>query len=272
MNSDEYRQQIEAWRQKLDDSLRAEDSWLALAGLYWLDEGRNSIGTDPSGGIVLPPGSGTTHLGDILLVGDQASLLIRGETALTVDGEQVQEVVLKPDVSGSPSEIRLGELTMMLLKRGERYAIRLWDNGRSERKDFQGRRWYPIEESYRLMARFSRYEPVKRISFPNELGEIEENDVLGYVRFVLHGQECRLDVMETGGGGLFIIFKDETSGKETYPPGRYLVTRPPEDGEVVVDFNRAYNPPCAFTPYATCTLPPPQNHLSLEVKSGERYR
>jgi uncharacterized protein (DUF1684 family) len=269
--TDRYRDEIEAWRRRMDQSLRAEDSWLALAGLYWLSEGSNRIGADPSSAILLPDRNIPSYVGDIILRGEEVSLQIRSEAPLTVDGERVQTATLIPDVAGSPTEIRLGKLTLMLLKRGTRYAIRLWDNGRVQVVDFKGRKWFPVEESYRLNARFTKYEPVKVIPFPNELGEVEEVEVVGYISFSLQGQDCRLDVMGVGGGQLKIIFKDRTSGVQTYPPGRYLITDVPEGGLVMLDFNRAYNPPCAFTAYATCTLPPPQNHLSVPIEAGERY-
>lgn len=160
---------------------------------------------------------------------------------------------------------------MMLLKRGERFAIRLWDNQRTQRVEFGGRKWYPIQESYRLNDQFIAYQPVKVILFPNELGEVEENEAVGYVRFTLGGKECRLEVVEVADDRLLIMFKDLTSGVETYPPGRYLVMEAPINGVTVIDFNRAYNPPCAFTKYATCTFPPPQNHLPVPVEAGEQY-
>jgi uncharacterized protein (DUF1684 family) len=273
MNFDNYYDEIDGWRQKMEQSLRAEDSWLALAGLFWLREGRNLVGSDPSCNVLLPMRRSPEHIGDIELNGDNATFHVTSEVPITMDGEIVKEAVLLPDVLGSPTVLRLGKLTMMLLKRGDRFAIRLWDNERPQRTEFQGRKWYPIQDSYRLRAQLTPYEPVRRIPFPNELGEVEEIEVVGYVRFSLQGQDCQLDAMEIGNRRLRIIFKDQTSGQQTYPPGRYLMAEAPEEERVVlVDFNRAYNPPCAFTPYATCTLPPPQNHLPVLVEAGERYR
>jgi hypothetical protein len=217
-------------------------------------------------------GRAPEYIGNIELNDDQVTIHLTSKTSLTVDGEIVKEATLSPDVSGSPTELRLENLTMILLKRGDRYAVRLWDNERSERTEFQGRSWYPIRKSYCIRAQFIPYEPMKIIPFPNELGEIEEIDVVGYVQFSLQGQDCRLDAIEIGDGRLRIIFKDQTSGQHTYTPGRYLVVEAPEEGELVVDFNRAFNPPCAYTSYATCTLPPPQNHLPLPVEAGERYQ
>jgi hypothetical protein len=271
MEHEEYRDEIKAWRRKMDDALRAEDSWLALAGLFWLSEGSNRMGTDPSSIILLPKRNLPKHVADILLEGDEVSLLICSEAPLTVDGQVVHRAKLVPDIAGSPTEIKLGELTMMLLKRGDRFAIRLWDNQRTQRVEFGGRKWYPIQESYRLNAQFIAYQPVKVMLFPNELGEVEENEVVGYVRFNLGGKEYRLDVVEAAGDRVLVMFKDLTSGVQTYPPGRYLVIETLINSGVVIDFNRAYNPPCAFTNYATCTFPPPQNHLPVPVEAGERY-
>ncbi len=271
MEYEEYREKIKAWRQKMDDALRAEDSWLALAGLFWLSEGSNRMGTDSSSIILLPKRNLPRHVADIVLEGDEVSLLIRSEAPLAVDGQVVQRAKLVPDIAGSPTEIKLGELTMILINRGDRFAIRLWDNQRTQRVEFGGRKWYPIQESYRLNAQFIAYQPVKIMIFPNELGEVEENEVVGYIPFTMGGKECRLDVVEVAENRLLIMFKDLTSSVQTYPPGRYLVMEAPINDGVVLDFNRAYNPPCAFTKYATCTFPPPQNHLPVPVEAGERY-
>jgi uncharacterized protein (DUF1684 family) len=158
-----------------------------------------------------------------------------------------------------------------VIERGNRYGIRLKDKNSELRKAFTGLKYFPPLEEYRVKARFVPYDPPKMIPVPNILGQVDEEPSPGYVVFMLNGRECRLDPV-TEGDSLFFIFKDLTSGKETYPPGRFLNTEMPQNGEVVLDFNQAYNPPCAFTPYATCPLPPEQNKLPIAIEAGElRY-
>lgn len=157
---------------------------------------------------------------------------------------------------------------MFVIHRGNRYAIRLKDTGSKFRQEFTGLHWFPVRASYRVTARFVRYETPKMIAIPNILGETEKEASPGYVVFTLQGHPFRLyPVVE--GNQLFFIFHDQTSGKETYPSGRFLDADLPKEGKVLLDFNKAYNPPCAFTPYATCPLPPKQNRLATRIEAGE---
>jgi len=157
---------------------------------------------------------------------------------------------------------------MIVIQRGARYGIRLWDNQSPARLNFAGTRWFPVKESYRVTAQFTSYPQPKMIPILNILGDTEPTPSPGFAMFELEGKQCRLEpVLE--GDQLFFMYKDATSGKETYPAGRFLYTALPADGKVVLDFNQAHNPPCAFTPYATCPLPPKQNHLSVAVEAGE---
>jgi uncharacterized protein (DUF1684 family) len=145
------------------------------------------------------------------------------------------------------------------------------DKDSEARRRFAGTHWFPVAEQYRVTAKFVPYTPPKKIAVPNILGDVEQDTSPGYVEFTLKGQQLRLDPV-TEEDHLFIIFKDQTAGKETYPSGRFLYADMPKNGEVVLDFNQAVDPPCAFTPYATCPLPPPQNHLSIRIEAGElRY-
>jgi uncharacterized protein len=160
---------------------------------------------------------------------------------------------------------------MFVIQRGKRFGIRLRDRNSEMRKNFTEIKYFPISEAYRVKARFVPSNPPKMISVPNILGETSDEPSPGYAEFTLRGHACRLTPV-TEGDQLFFIFKDLTSGKETYPPGRFLYTDMPKNGEVVLDFNKAYNPPCAFTPYATCPLPPAENRLPIRIEAGElRY-
>jgi len=246
---------VRRFREQREAELKADDGWLTVAGLFWLKEGPNRFGPAPSNEIVLPPGapSGVLDFHD-------------GKT--TCQGRQ-----LRTDKPGPPDRITLGDFTLYVIERSGRYAVRLKDKNSRFRREFTGLRWFPPKSSYRVTARFVPYSPPKMLSIPTILGDVEKLPSSGYAAFTLQGRECRLDPVPGDDGGLFFIFRDLTSGKETYPAGRFLDTEPPRDGKVVLDFNKAYNPPCAFTPYATCPLPPKQNHLPVRIEAGElNYR
>lgn len=267
-----YIEETKKWRQGLDDSLRRENSWLALTGLFWLKEGKNSIGSDPDCDIVLPTEAAPQNAGIITL--DRESVLLQAgyEIGFKVDGQLVEETVLQPDTSGSPSMLTFGQLTLVAIQRGQQYGIRLWDNTRSERINFPGRLWYSIKPDYLIMAEYTAYDPYKTMPIASTSGGDQSVSVVGSLIFEISGTNCKLDAFEGPEGGLFVIFTDKTRTDETYPAGRYLTTVKPELGKVRLDFNRTYNPPCAFTAYATCPLAPPQNHLPVWIPAGEQYR
>ncbi len=264
-----YRASIEKWHQEREAKLRADDGWLALAGLFWLKDGANRFGTDPTNDIVLPAGSAPARVGVFEFHGGRAIVRVASGVTVTLDGKPVTTRELRSDQPGPPDVIAVANLTLYGIQRGTRYGIRLKDKDSRTRKEFAGVRSFPIDEVYRVTARFVPYEPAKMISIPNILGDVEQTPSPGYAVFTLQGRECRLDAV-TDEGNLFFIFRDLTSGKETYPAGRFLDADPPKDGKVTLDFNKAYNPPCAFTPYATCPLPPRQNHLPARIEAGER--
>ncbi|NIS83524.1 MAG: DUF1684 domain-containing protein [Anaerolineales bacterium] len=272
MSHDSYHQTIEDWRQKMDDALREENSWLALAGLYWLHEGANTFGSATSNAFVLPEGSAPEHVGTITLHNQEITLDVAASGSVRIDGDGITHAKLEPDSAGSPTFIHLGRLTMVAIQRGERYGIRLWDKRRPQRKSFPGRIWYPIQDHYRVEALFSTYNPPFEIHVSNVLGDVENVTAAGHVTFTLQETDCRLDALGEEESGLFLIFRDLTAEDQTYPSGRFLSTEAPKGDVVTLDFNRAYNPPCAFTRYATCPLPPAQNHLPIRIEAGERYQ
>jgi len=268
---DSYRAEIEHWRGRREASLRSDDGWLTVAGLFWLKHGINTVGAAASNDIVLPAGSAPGKMGAFDMHDGIISFQAAVGVTTTVNGSPVSAATLKPDSSESPDVLRLNDLTMFVIQRGDRYGIRLKDKNSEMRKAFTGLKYFPVREEYRVKAKFVPYDPPKTISVPNILGQVEPTPSPGYVEFTVKGRELRLDPV-TEGDSLFFIFKDLTSGKETYPPGRFLNTAMPKNGEVILDFNRAYNPPCAFTPYATCPLPPEQNKLPIAIDAGElRY-
>jgi uncharacterized protein len=266
-----YSAEIEKWREAREARLKADDGWLTVAGLFWLKHGDNTLGTDPVSDIVLPKGSAPAKVGVFDFHDGITSFQAAAGVSVTVDGQPATSGVLKPDSSGAPDILSVNELTMFVIERGERYAIRLRDKKSEMRKAFKGLKYYPPKEEYRVVGKFVPYDPPKTIPIPNILGQVEQTLSPGYVIFTLNDREWRLDPI-TEGDTLFFIFKDLTSGKETYPPGRFLNTEMPKNGEVILDFNKAYNPPCAFTPYATCPLPPEENKLPIAIEAGElRY-
>jgi hypothetical protein len=266
-----YQAEIEAWRRGREERLKAEDGWLSVVGRFWLKEGENTLGADTGNTIVLPKGSAPGKVGVIEFHNGNTTFRAAGGVEVTVNGKPAVTAVLKPDTSEAPDVLRVRDLTMFVIQRGSRFGIRLKDKNSEARKTFRGLKYFPVKEAYRVKAKFVPYNPPKRIAVPNILGETEEVASPGCAEFTLNGQLCRLDPVEEG-DTLFFIFKDQTAGKETYPSGRFLYTDWPKGGEVILDFNRAVNPPCAFTAFATCPLPPQQNHLPLRIEAGEmRY-
>ena len=266
-----YRKTVESWRRKQEAALQADDGWLTVAGLFWLKEGANRAGADPSNDIVLPAGSVPGRVGVFQFSRGQTIFQVETGVKVTINDRPVTTVELKPDVPGPPDVIAIGDLKMYVIQRGNRYGIRLRDKNSKLRREFTGLGWFPVRESLRVRARFVPYDPPKLISIPNLLGDTEKLPSPGYAVFTLDRRQHRLEPVESGDTELFFIFKDLTSGKETYPAGRFLYTEMPRHGEVILDFNKARNPPCAYTPFATCPLPPRQNHLPARMEAGETY-
>jgi uncharacterized protein (DUF1684 family) len=266
-----YQAEIEQWRRGREAALRADDGWLTVVGLFWLTEGKNSVGTDPASAIVLPPGSAPGIVGEFDFSNGAATFHAAPGVKVTINDHPPTTATLRPDTDGMPDLVRINDLTLMVLQRGSRYGIRLKDGNSEMRRTFAGLKYFSVKDGYRVTAKFHPYNPPKAIPIPNILGDTEEEQSPGYVRFTVNGQMCRLDAIREG-ESLFFIFKDKTSGRETYPAGRFLYTDLPKNGEVILDLNKAYNPPCAFTPFATCPLPPQQNVLSVRIEAGElRY-
>ena len=249
-----FQSEITAWRRAREAALRADGGWLTVAGLFWLHDGANRFGRDPSSDIVLP--DGPPHAGVFELHNGK----VMAET-----GGTARE--MRPD---SDDAVKVGRVSLFVIRRSDRYGIRLKDPASEFRRNFHGLEYFPADQRYRVTARFVA-EP-HRIPVLNIIGQTEQQDCPGYVVFRLDGKELRLYPVleEPDAKSLFFIFRDLTSGKETYGAGRFLDTDLPRDGRVVLDFNKAYNPPCAFTPYATCPLPPRANRLPVRIEAGEK--
>ncbi|HVO12127.1 MAG TPA: DUF1684 domain-containing protein [Vicinamibacteria bacterium] len=268
-----YRSEIRKWREQREARLKADDGWLTVAGLFWLHEGANRFGCDSTNEIVLPPGSGPARAGAVDLEGRQLTLRLEPGVPGRLGGRAVSgPVSLRPDSAGPPDELEMGRLTLYVIERGGRFAVRLRDRQSQARREFTHLSWFEVSESYRIVGRFVPHPKLKPITVPNVLGSMETMPSPGYVEFVVDQQTVRLDgvLEEMDAKQLFFIFRDQTSGQETYPSGRFLYADLPRDGKVTLDFNQAYNPPCAFTAYATCPLPPRQNILPVRIPAGEK--
>jgi len=260
-----------AWRQSMDAALRREEGWLSLCGLFWLAPGENRLGTAPDCPLLLPPTSAPAHVGAIVLEGDSARFRAAPGVEALVEGAPVETITLQPDTSATPTRVRLGEVTFVLVQRGERRGLRVWHRTSPNRKAFPGRTWFPIRQEYVRPATFVRYDPPIPMTIVNVLGDTQIEACPGHVQFDLAGVPARLLVTEADDDGLFLLFADATNGDTTYPAGRFLATEAVQGDHVRLDFNRAYSPPCAFTPFATCPLPSPENRLPMPVEAGELF-
>ena len=251
------------WRAHRQSRLQADDGWLTLAGLFWLREGTNDIALPAH-----PPINAR-----FILKSGHVTLL--PNSRLNVKAP----LPLRDDTDAKPTFVRSGTLSFVAIKRGDvsgdHYGIRVKDSASAARKNFKGLEYFPYNPAYRVTAHFEPYNPPHKVSITNVLGMTTDETSPGALVFKLSGKTYRIDpIWDTGDPeprDLFIIFKDATSGKETYGAARYLYAKPADaQGNTVLDFNKSYNPPCVFTPYATCPLPPPQNRLPIRVEAGEK--
>ncbi|MBZ5506446.1 MAG: DUF1684 domain-containing protein [Acidobacteriia bacterium] len=263
-----YQQSVEKWRQAYDAKLRGDDGWLTVAGLFWLHEGKNSFGSAAGNDIVLPSSSIPAKAGYFDLHAGKTVVHVNSGAPITMGGKAVDTAELRPD---SPKDrLAVGDLTFYVHASGNRFAIRLKDKNNKLRREFKGPHWYPVNEAFRVTAHYAAYPSPRPIEIETVLGDRAELVMAGYVTFSLGGKEYRLDAEQDESRGLFIVFRDFTSLTTTYQASRFLDTDPPKDGTVELDFNKAYNPPCAYNPYTTCPLPSPGNRLQVEIPAGEK--
>jgi len=232
-----YTQQIDQWRREREAALKADDGYLTLAGLHWLEEDKPRSDIAPGHTFLL-------H-----------------KTVVSSNGKP-----LKPDTD----LIHSGTRTFFVIERAGRFAIRVRDTDSPYRKQFTKLSWYPVKPDYRIQARFTPHANPKPVTIPTVIEGVSENMIApGVAEFTLNNTPCRLEPVLSG-ARLFFIFRDPTAGKSTYPAGRFLYSDAPDtSGHIELDFNKAYTPPCAFNPYATCPLPPRHNHLAIPVEAGE---
>ncbi|MBP1472847.1 DUF1684 domain-containing protein [Frateuria sp. MAH-13] len=280
-DTDPYTRQIEQWRADRVARLTAPDGWLSLIGLEWLHEGANRIGSAADNDIVLA--TGAAHLGTVTLGQDgTARIALDKDAGATVDGKPVAEATLVDDMHAGatgPTLVRFGSASFYVIDRDGRRALRVKDPDAPTRARFAGIDYFPIDPSWRIEADWVPFAPGHKLEIGSVIGTIEAVDVPGKAVFQRDGHTFELmPYQEEPGGELFFVIADRTSGKETYGAARFFYAALPkgglsQPGKVELDFNKAYNPPCAFTPFATCPLAPPENRLDLAVTAGEKkYR
>ena len=275
-----HKNEIQKWQNDRLASLTKDDGWLTLVGLFWLNEGENKFGSDPKNAVVLPRDKAPGVAGSLWLENGRVRLVARPDSAIDVAGpteakrtNPITALDLKDDNDDNgPTILKLGTLLINIIKRGERIGVRVKDTESRTRREFKGLEYYPIDPRWRIEAHFEPYQPAKAIPITNVLGMTDDEASPGALAFEVDGKTYRIDpILEKGETDLFVMIADETTGKETYGAGRYLYVSPPDaTGKVVIDFNKTYSPPCAFTNFATCPLPPRQNHLPFRVDAGEK--
>ncbi len=264
-----YRTGVRKWRNEREARLKADGGWLSVAGLTWLKPGENRFGTGPGVDVALPSGSAPPVAGVFELAGTETTVELAAGVAARMAGQPMAgRTVLRPD---SGDVVAIADVTLQVIERGGRFGIRLRDKNAVARREFTGCRWFEVKEDYRVEAKWVAHPQPKPLKVPNILGQTESMPSPGYAEFEVRGKLVRVDgVLENPQSTqLWFILRDQTSGKETYPAGRFLYADLPKAGNVVLDFNKSYNPPCAFTAYATCPLPPPQNWMPVRIEAGE---
>jgi uncharacterized protein len=268
-----YIGEIEAWRRQREAELRTPDGWLSLTGLYLLGEGSHTVGSDSTSDVILPA-SAPSHLGKIAFYGGEALLTVTTAAAVLIDGVALRSAQLVDNVGGRrPILVTAGTVSFFVHRFGDQHAVRIKDSANPAIASFAGRRWFPVQPQYRVQGEFTPLADPQEIRIGTIVNTESTYRSIGAVDFELQGRTLQL--LASAGGGpdqLFIVLRDATAGKETYGAARFLVADVTPDGSVDLDFNKAYNPPCAVTPYATCPLPPPNNILPVRIPAGELYR
>ena len=269
---DAYIKSVDAWHAGRVARLVAEDGWLSLIGRDWLNPGENTLGSAPGSTVLLPVWAAPARAGLFILEGTTVSFRPLPGSGLLLNGKPAIEAILTSDADGKPDLLQAGRVRFYVIRRGNRFGVRLKDPEAPTRKAFHGVPRYPVDPVWRVEADFLPYAVPQIRNIPTVLGTTEPMAVPGLLRFKLGGQEVTLEpvVEDPEHPELFLIFKDTTSAHGTYPAGRFLYADMPKDGKVILDFNRAVNPPCAFTLFATCPLPPKQNQLIIAITAGEK--
>jgi uncharacterized protein (DUF1684 family) len=269
--ADTYLAETTAWRRARDVRLRAEDGWLTLVGLAWLKPGPNRFGSAPDDDVHLPAPI-PPHAGTLEVTGHAVKLAVPAGSPLKLNGGPVHAGALKTDAAPAPDVLSAGTVSFQVIERGDRLGVRVRDSASPLRRDYPGSSWFPIDPAYRVVARLAPRAGSTEMVVPDATGGRQKLTSPGTLTFKLLGEERHLDPVLDGDddANQLVVFRDLTSAHETYGGGRFVRALRQPDGTFVLDFNRAYAPPCALTPYATCPLPPEQNRLRVAVRAGEK--
>ena len=265
-----YQKEISDWQAWRLTRAAGPDGWATLVGLYWFKPGKNRFGSAADNDLVLEGKAVPAHVGTFTLDGKTITFTAAPGADIQSGGKPVTSSKLATDAEDNTTMLTHGTVTFYAIDRDGRYGLRVRDTAADARLHFKGLQYFPTDAAWRFEARFEPYAPMKQVSIINILGMEETMPSPGALVFEKDGKKYRLDAMlEDGETDYFIMFADQTSGKQTYGAGRFMYVKPPQNGKTILDFNKSYNPPCAFSPYATCPLPPPQNRLPLAVTAGE---
>lgn len=268
--SPEYIKEINEWHKRRIENLKKENGWLNLVGLFFLKEGENTFGSSKDNDFVIDDYSLPSKICTFVLKDSLVKMIVSENIVVTVKDSPVTEVYLKHDLTGDPTIVSFKNYRWFIIKRGDKYAVRVRNLDAPLVKSFDGIERFPVNEDWRIKADFIPYSPVRDIEIPSIIGIPEKEISPGKVRFKIEDQVFELEAIDSG-DKLFFVFADETNGEETYGAGRFLYADKPDSNNIVIlDFNKAYNPPCAFTKYATCPLPPIQNFLKIRIIAGEK--
>jgi len=260
---DDYARQIAQFQAAREAELKADDGWLTVVGLHWLKEGVNRVGSEKGIEVQLPA-TAPKRVGTITLKSSVATFVPDAHAGVTINSQPAKTGPLQRD----RDILVVGRVKFFVIQRPDGLAVRVKDNDSATRREFTHLRWFPVDAAWRFEARYTEFEQPETIMLDTLAGGRQQHSSPGYVTFTRGGKEYRLDpVLE--GNRLFFVIRDQTSGKSTYGGARFVYTSLPKDGKVVLDFNQAINPPCAFTAFATCPLPPPNNRLPIPVTVGE---
>lgn len=271
MDKEKYVKSVKEWQQKRLASLKSENGWLNLVGLHWLKEGENPFGSNEANNIVFPE-KAPEFIGSYMLYKNHISVRIEQDVDVYINDSLLKEHEVYTDEDKNTTYFKLDDFRWHIIKRGDRYGIRLRDLKSPLLEQITKIPSFPIDLKWRVKATFEPFNNPKEIAVPNFLGDVDYEKCYGLLKFNIDGQEHSL--MPLGDGvneNFFVIFADETSAEETYGAGRFLsVEKPDKNGITYIDFNKATNPPCAFTDYATCPLPPKENILPIKILAGEK--
>ena len=273
-----YASDIQQWRDAREKGLRNDNGWLTLAGRFQMKPGVNTFGTGKNNDIVLPPeltGVGPAQIGAFQVdsTSKKVTLKLAKNVWMTAEGKAFTGEREMSTATDKRDWIALGRMNMHIIQRDGRFILRLANNESKVRESFPGRVWYPADEKFKVDAKFVAYPPGKKLAIVNVIDEVSDEPFPGYVEFKLNGINHKMDVVGED-DGLFFVMRDGTSGDTTYRPSRFLfVDKKPQNNEIfTLDFNKAYNPPCAFSDFTTCPLPPEQNIMKTRIEAGEKYR